>query len=419
MPAKGLFNSLKGIDAFGKTTEDVKVKTRTGAFLTLISAAIIIAFTTIEFLDYRRVNIDTSILVDKSRGEKLNVRMNITFPRVPCYLLSVDVMDISGETQTDISHNVVKTRLTSKGEPLQALSASNELRNDLDKINEQRGDKYCGSCFGGKAPESGCCNTCESVRQAYLDRGWSFNRPDSIEQCVSEGWSDKLKEQAEEGCNIAGKIRVNKVVGNIQLSPGRSFRTAAQNIYDLVPYLRDDKNRHDFTHTIHEFGFESDQERNRDRQREFRATLGIENPLDRTTKRTAKQQYMFQYFLKVVSTQFNMLDHRLYRTHQYSATSFERDLSKGVQEDNKEGTHIAHTSTGIPGVFLNYDISPILIVHDEVRQSFAHFLTSTCAIVGGVLTVASLIDSVLFSATRALKHHGHGAHQGYTNGKLM
>lgn len=28
------------------------------------------------------------------------------------------------------------------------------------------------------------------------------------------------------------------------------------------------------------------------------------------------------------------------------------------------------------GVFLNYDISPILIVHDEVRQSFAHFLTS-------------------------------------------
>lgn len=38
---------------------------------------------------------------------------------------------------------------------------------------------------------------------------------------------------------------------------------------------------------------------------------------------------------------------------------------------------------------------------------------------GGVLTVASLIDSVLFSATRALKHHGHGAHQGYSNGKLM
>ena len=117
-----------------------------------------------------------------------------------------------------------------------------------------------------------------------------------LSQCVSEGWSDKLKEQAEEGCNVAGKIRVNKVVGNIQLSPGRSFRTAAQNIYDLVPYLRDDKNRHDFTHTIHEFGFESDQERNRERQREFRATLGIENPLDRTTKRVSALTAVFRTF---------------------------------------------------------------------------------------------------------------------------
>lgn len=29
---------------------------------------------------------------------------------------------------------------------------------------------------------------------------------------------------------------------------------------------------------------------------------------------TAKQQYMFQYFLKVVSTQFNMLDRRVVRS---------------------------------------------------------------------------------------------------------
>lgn len=38
-----------------------------------------------EFVDYRRVTIDTSIVVDKSRGEKLTAKMNVTFPRVPCY----------------------------------------------------------------------------------------------------------------------------------------------------------------------------------------------------------------------------------------------------------------------------------------------------------------------------------------------
>jgi hypothetical protein len=83
--AKGFLSGLKGVDAFGKTMEDVKVKTRTGAFLTLLSAAIVLAFTTMEFMDYRRVNIDTSIVVDKSRGEKLTVNLNVTFPRVPCY----------------------------------------------------------------------------------------------------------------------------------------------------------------------------------------------------------------------------------------------------------------------------------------------------------------------------------------------
>jgi hypothetical protein len=65
--------------------EDVKVKTRTGAFLTLLSAAFILSFMTIEFFDYRRVNVDTSIVVDKSRGEKLTVKLNVTFPRVPCF----------------------------------------------------------------------------------------------------------------------------------------------------------------------------------------------------------------------------------------------------------------------------------------------------------------------------------------------
>jgi len=34
---------------------------------------------------------------------------------------------------------------------------------------------------------------------------------------------------------------------------------------------------------------------------------------------------MFQYFLKVVSTQFEFLDGRELKTHQYSVTQYERD----------------------------------------------------------------------------------------------
>lgn len=37
------------------------------------------------------------------------------------------------------------------------------------------------------------------------------------------------------------------------------------------------------------------------------------------------------------------------KTHQYSVTHFERDLSKGNAEDNTAGVHIQHGMTGIPG----------------------------------------------------------------------
>ncbi|KAL0961323.1 hypothetical protein HGRIS_006281 [Hohenbuehelia grisea] len=417
--AKGLFNNLKGIDAFGKTTEDVKVKTRTGAFLTILSAAIILSFTAMEFFDYRRVTVDTSIVVDKSRGEKLTVNLNVTFPRVPCYLLSVDVMDISGETQRDLSHNVLKTRLDEHGVTV-PNSFSAELKSDIDKMESTKGEHYCGSCYGGLEPPSGCCQTCEEVRQAYVSRGWSFTNPDAIEQCKTEGWADKLREQSNEGCNVNGRIRVNKVIGNIHLSPGRSFQTNSRNIYELVPYLRDDGNRHDFSHTVHHFSFEGDDEYDWTKAelgRAMKERMGISaNPLDETTAYTAKAQYMFQYFLKVVSTQFRRLDGETVNTHQYSATHFERDLSEGGQGDTTQGVHIQHGVMGAPGAFFNFEISPILVVHSETRQSFAHFITSTCAIVGGVLTVASLLDSILFATGRALKKSGS---QSYAGTKLM
>jgi len=115
MPAKTFFGGLKAMDAFGKTIEDVKVRTRTGAFLTFVSAAIILSFTVMEFVDYRRIGIDTSVVVDRSRGEKLTVHFNVTFPRLPCYLMSLDLMDVSGELQHDISHDVLKTPSRPRG----------------------------------------------------------------------------------------------------------------------------------------------------------------------------------------------------------------------------------------------------------------------------------------------------------------
>ena len=41
----------------------------------------------------------------------MEIHLNITFPQLPCELLTLDVMDVSGEQQTGVVHGVNKVRL--------------------------------------------------------------------------------------------------------------------------------------------------------------------------------------------------------------------------------------------------------------------------------------------------------------------
>ena len=51
----------------------------------MLSLSLILSLTFLEFVDYRRIHLEPSLVVDKSRGERLSVDLNVTFPRVPCY----------------------------------------------------------------------------------------------------------------------------------------------------------------------------------------------------------------------------------------------------------------------------------------------------------------------------------------------
>ncbi|CAH8276672.1 unnamed protein product [Arabidopsis lyrata] len=47
-------------------------------------------------------------------GSKFDIR----FPALPCSILSVDAMDISGELLCDVKHDIIKRRLDSNGNTL-------------------------------------------------------------------------------------------------------------------------------------------------------------------------------------------------------------------------------------------------------------------------------------------------------------
>jgi hypothetical protein len=44
----------------------------------------------------------------------------------------------------------------------------------------------------------------------------------------------------------------------------------------------------------------------------------------------------------------------------------------------------------------------MLVKYNEYRKPFTHFLTDLCAIVGGVFTVAGMVDGILYTAERSL-----------------
>lgn len=108
MAGKSRFTRL---DAFTKTVEDARIRTTSGGIVTIVSLIVVLFLSWSEWREYRRIVVHPELVVDKGRGERMEIHLNITFPRVPCELLTLDVMDVSGEQQHGVQHGVTKTRL--------------------------------------------------------------------------------------------------------------------------------------------------------------------------------------------------------------------------------------------------------------------------------------------------------------------
>ena len=91
----------------------------------------------------------------------------------------------------------------------------------------------------------------------------------------------------------------------------------------------------------------------------------------------------FRYHVNIVPTSYESSGGSVTRTNQYAVTQEALFMSDGDFHE-------------VPGVFFDYDISPIRVHVVENPRSLITFLTNLAAILGGVFTISGIIDSALF-----------------------
>lgn len=379
---------LQPLDAFAKKTADGdRVRTASGGLLSIAAAVIIVWLLILEVKQYLSVGWDSKLIIDSSRGELMDVVIDISFWDLPCELISLDQMDDAGDVQDHLDIHLTKQDLGADGQPLDP-SVREKQQAEKQAAIAARGEDYAGPCYGAGG-QNAVCRTCDDVRRAYAAQNWQFHDGHGFEQCVQEHYPEHLAQNKDNGCRVSGHVGVSKVLGKLHFAPGESyFSNQGQHSHDLSAYNLPEM-PYTFSHTINRFSFG------------MGGSSQLEDPLQGYKATTEQKQFVFRYFTKVVGTEFVYRDGKVLKTNQYAVTHHERSLQGGRDEDHP---HTHHSVGGIPGMWIAYDISPMKVVNSEKRgQTFGQLLMNIFAIIGAVITTSALVDRGVYEVDRALK----------------
>jgi len=442
--------AVRKLDIFPKTERDYTVRTERGGQLTAVGYVIMFVLIVAEWMTWRGLNGESleHIVVDTSLGKRMRVNLNITFPALHCNDLHLDVIDVAGDSQLEISDKMYKVRLnlqTGKPKSTKAISAEANVKAEEDRKRQEAlkakiPENYCGPCYGAHEKEDQCCNTCDEVLSAYKKKRWNENAVQPLaEQCIREGRgkNEPKKMTNGEGCNLSGHFTVNRVAGNFHIAMGEGVDRDGRHIHQFLP---EDRINFNASHVVHELSFMDDEygdiEGEGFQTEITKAGVNGErsmNGVDKVVTEETGTTGLFQYFIKVVPTKYkgDVLDdlgvpsrsdgEKMLETNRYFYTERFRPLIGEVHEEailsgdpdfGTAGAHVGGKTGGtlhekmehhdsqnavLPGVFFVYEIYPFAVEVTRNDVPLMHLFIRIMAAVGGVFTIMSVIDGLLYS----------------------
>ncbi|XP_021735343.1 endoplasmic reticulum-Golgi intermediate compartment protein 3-like [Chenopodium quinoa] len=365
----GVKQAIKRLDAFPRAEEHLLQKTQSGAIVSIIGLVIMATLFIHELRYYLSTYTVNQMSVDLKRGETLPIHINMTFPSLPCDVLSVDAIDMSGKHEVDLDTNIWKLRLSSDGHII-----GTEYLTDLVEKGQSHDHSHSHS-HGHSHDHGHVKHQPEDSKDQHDHKDEHGDDKDKHEDSKQKSHLQSFDEETEnivkkvkqamangEGCRVYGVLDVQRVAGNFHVSVHGLNIFVAQMIFE-------GSNRVNVSHMIHELSFGP-------------TYPGIHNPLDGTVRILRGTSGTFKYYIKIVPTEYRYTSKDVLPTNQFSVTEY---FSPMKDFDRTW-----------PAVYFLYDLSPITVTIREERRSFLHFLTRLCAVLGGTFALTGLLDRWMY-----------------------
>ena len=188
--------------------------------------------------------------------------------------------------------------------------------------------------------------------------------------------SVKTQIKNNEGCKLRGDFLIDAVPGTFLIS-SKAFGITIERL------MREGLNKINVQHNINDLYFGNNI--HIFQLFPFSDSFSLMHSLKNKKRINDKLPMAYQYYLKIVPTKYQYITGTSLYSYQYTVNSFSE-----ISMDR------------IPGLYFRYDLSPITVEYKLTKMSFLTFMINVFAILGGVFTVAGIIDAIIHKSVLIL-----------------